>query len=186
MCMNSCSSALFLGIIVVISMAIGPVVQAHETKTDTTVSALLHIVPNDDPYINEPAYLLLEFTDTQKQFLPEQCMCTISISQGDTELYSASISDEAVTKTPHSISFPYTFPKFGIYILTLRGIPQEGEQFQPFTFSYDIVVDEERSFSLHHYKHHIVHGAIVIGALVVLAVVLIQDRLERRKNLNNS
>jgi hypothetical protein len=168
-----------------------PAAEAHETETNGTISALLHIVPNDDPYIKEPSYILVEFTDTTKKFSAEQCTCRVSIKQQGREVYSVLTSDQAVTKTPHSISFAYTFPEFDIYILTVEGKPNPNSNPEAFSLSYDIRVDQERNLfgygSLHdlfgHHWHHLIPVVIIIVAAIV---IIIQDRIKlKRYNAEN-
>jgi hypothetical protein len=171
--------SLFTGILPV------PITFAHETKTQGTISALLHIVPNDDPYIKEPSYMLVEFTDKAKVFSAEQCDCKVSITRQGTELYSAPISDPEFTKTPHSISFAYTFPEMDIYTLTIEG-KSPVNAFDPFIFSFDIRVDEERSGydyrSIHalfgHHWHHLIPAIVVVFAVIV---ILIHDSYKQNR-----
>ena len=45
--------------------------RAHEFKTDGSISALLHINPDDDPIVAEPSEILFLISDTEKRFKAE-------------------------------------------------------------------------------------------------------------------
>jgi hypothetical protein len=159
---------------------------AHESKTDGSITGLLHIVPNDDPYIQEPSYMIVDFTDTTKTFSADTCDCTVSISEQGRELYRASSSDQSFTKTPHSISFAFTFPEFNIYTLTIEGKPGGNETYQPFKLTYDIRVDEIRSSGDHSSLHalfgdHWHHLAPAVIVAIAAVIIFIQDRLKQRR-----
>jgi hypothetical protein len=155
-----------------------PIVSAHETKTSGSLKILLHIVPNDDPFIKEESHVVLEFTDSKNIFNVDQCDCRVSISQGiNTEkkvLFTSDIFTSQFSRTKTTVSFPYVFQEKGIYTLTFQGTPKITNHYEPINVSYDIRVDNEREHA--HMDHttlgmmwhdHAVHLILFAAAIIV-------------------
>ena len=144
----------------------GPVFAlAHELQNDEPMRALLHISPDDDPIIGQPATLLLEFKDTTKKFAVADCNCIATIRQSGQELYSEPLSAQSVPGSRVHAAFAFTFPKKDIYQLEVSGTPRAEHSFEPFTLSYDLRVAREASDRARlgvHLLHFIGAGIIVV------------------------
>jgi hypothetical protein len=115
-------------------MAPSDQVRAHILKTDGTIGAVIHVDPDDDPYVGVPSGLFFELKDTTGKFVQDECECMISIRTGDILIDSFPLSHGDTT---------YTFANKGIYTITLAGKPKQPESFQSFSLTYDIRVARE-------------------------------------------
>lgn len=104
-------------------------VQAHILKTDGTIGAVIHVDPDDDPYIGVPSSLFFEIKDTTGRFKPDLCDCTVTIHRGGELIDSFPLTHVDAT---------YTFPQRGIYTITLAGKPRQPDVFDSFSLTYDI------------------------------------------------
>ncbi|MEP7166382.1 MAG: hypothetical protein ABI758_00205 [Candidatus Woesebacteria bacterium] len=136
---RSFSFAFFFIAVFLLRYSVSPV-QAHMLKTDTTIGAVIHIDPDDDPYVGVPSDIFFELKDTTGRFRPENCNCVVSIKQDDKVLDSFPLSGhDHATDLSHAAA-TYTFPQKGIYTITLDGSPVTGGTFQTFSISYDVRV----------------------------------------------
>lgn len=122
------------------------IVQAHQLSTDGSISALLHVEPNDDPVIGQPTNLLFLITDTKSKFTPENCNCVVSIKDtvDNKKIFSFSISKkESSYKGTFAPVISFTFPHKGIYTIKLDGEATKDLDFQSFNLSYNIRADKD-------------------------------------------
>jgi hypothetical protein len=171
------------------SIAVGTflptIASAHQMKYDGSIGALLHVDPNDDPYVNETTFMHVEFRDKEHYFRADQCLCTITLTEGSRSRFAASTQSPpaALERSQSTLGFEYVFPEKGIYTLTVHGEPQAGALFKPFTLSYDIRVANDRGsfspsllstsdlshFFIHHGHHLIIYSiGFSVGLLLVL------------------
>ena len=115
-------------------------VQAHVLKVDRSIGAVLHIDPDDDPIVGEPAYFFFEFKDKKNVFKPEFCDCTVSIIKDGISVYSQPLFQDNPTADTNNASFAYIFPEKNIYQVKVEGNPNKPKAFQPFSLTFDIRV----------------------------------------------
>lgn len=133
---------IFLSILTV-GLMLPTVASAHVLKTDSSVGAVLHINPEDDPIIGQNASFFFEFKDTQNKFKPEDCECTFSIIQGNKEIHSQPLFQNNSKPSLTNAAAFYTFPEKGVYQIKVIGRPTKTNAFEPFTLTYDIRVARE-------------------------------------------
>src|SRR5258708_4729715 len=103
-----------LYLVCLIFILISPIsVDAHILKTDSTIGAVVHIDPDDDPIISEPAYFYFEFKDTQNKFDLKNCNCKVSIKENEKVIYNTKLESSAGSSTGTSATFNYIFPEKG-------------------------------------------------------------------------
>lgn len=160
-------------------------VSAHQTKSDGTISAILHVNPDDDPIIGEPSRIGIEIKDKTKQFKFEECDCRVYVKTAAGMLFGKSISDkEIVFMGRDTVSFEYIFKSKGIYTIELVGNPTAKASFEKFDFSYDIRVERTpgtqsslKNQFLNHYQHYII---FIFGILSVLFLI-VADKFEKKR-----
>lgn len=116
---------------------------AHVLESNNTVGAVMHITPNDNPVAGEESGFFFEFKDKENKFRPDNCTCTFSILQSGKEIYSQSLFQNTTDPSLTNVSILYTFPKKGTYLVKVTGEPTAVGIFEPFTLSYDIMVEKE-------------------------------------------
>lgn len=165
-------------------------VKAHVLKTDSSIGAVIHISPEDDPIAGEQADFFFEFKDRQGKFTPQGCDCTASIVTGGKEIYSQPLFQNSDNPSLEDATFSYTFPERNIYKVKVSGKPTEGNVFEPFTLEWDIRVERvvsskknnvsQQSGFIDWTSRHIPHltGALVIAGFA--GYIIVKDRMKRR------
>ena len=147
---------------------------AHELKTSGSISALLHINPDDDPVANQPSELLFLITDKDKKFNPENCDCQSTVIENDQTLFSSSLfKGRSSYQGIFAPAIPYTFPHIGIYTIQLSGKPKNSADFQPFAISYTLRVEKDKPTHLKSPIANLVY-IIIAGALAAAAIYIIR------------
>jgi hypothetical protein len=116
-----------------------PSVLAHVLQTDGSIGAVLHLEPEDDPIIGQPAQFFFEFKDKDHKFSPKECECFVFVLQDGKEIYRQPLFDPVTLDT----SFSYTFVQKGVYTIKVVGKPIVAHAFQPFSLTYDRRVTRE-------------------------------------------
>jgi len=115
-------------------------VSAHILKTDGSIGAVLHIDPDDDPIINQPAYFFFEFRDLKNKFNLDSCSCTLNIEKDGQQVFSQSLNAGGNKTTSANLS--YTFNQKGVYQVKVSGSSLDNS-FSSFTLNYDLRVSRE-------------------------------------------
>ncbi len=127
----------------IITLSIPNQAAAHFEKTDRTISAELHVEPNDNPIPGEQAFLYLLFGDSTHRFSLSECDCLLSISESGKQIYNQMVIYKL---DPHpniwGTRIPYVFPSRDTYHLTLTGKPKTLNAFQSFSVSWDFRVEQ--------------------------------------------
>jgi hypothetical protein len=150
---------------------------AHVLKTDGSIGAVLHIDPEDNPSVGEPASFFFEFKDRQGKFLLDKCDCTVAILRDGTTVFSTKLGSSPIVS--------YTFPEQGEYVIEAAGMPRIEGDFQPFTLRYGLQVDKESvaagaisPATSNHTLHYILFG----GAFGVFFLLLFRDKVRTGRN----
>ncbi|MCC7356734.1 MAG: hypothetical protein IT410_03965 [Candidatus Doudnabacteria bacterium] len=154
---------------------------AHTLENVSSIGAVLHINPDDNPVVRQPATLVFSMSDQENLFNAKQCACTLSIKRGEDDLGSLDVSAISLDK----LELVYTFPEVGLYTLTLNGIPKDGAIFEPFNLDFDLQVERTeaavgtdfKTFLLTHGLHIILFG----GAFAVVFAIHLRDLYRKRK-----
>jgi len=154
---------------------------AHTLKTHSTVGALFHVDPNDQPIAGMPATIYIELQDKSNLLTTDNCNCKLVISMLDKEVFAAPIfqpgSASLATKTA------FTFPEAGVYTVSLEGEPTDG--IEPFDLDYEVEVkannnpsngSEPETGHTSHAGHYIIFAA---GGIVLLAYLWFSRKKSR-------
>ncbi len=139
---------------------------AHVLQTDGSIGAVLHVDPEDDPIVGEQSSFFFSIKDKQNKFSFANCSCTVTVKENGTIMSQTTISDQ---------TFLYTFPRKGVYQVTLTG-KSNNKSFQSFSLTYDIrVARETKNQSVNtntttHMPHLFVGGMILLFGIVVLII----------------
>ncbi len=155
-----------------------PVAEAHVLKTDGSIGAVIHINPDDDPVVGEPASFFFDLKDKDSKFSAEKCDCRAMVSMGEMEMFSQGLFASNDHASLNAQSFSYTFPEKGIYTVVVSGKPYLEGDFQPFTLKYDIRVSRESAGATHAmptesssgdvYRYLFIGGVVIVFLLIVL------------------
>lgn len=144
--------AIFAGLLIPVAA------EAHVLKTDGQIGAVLHIDPNDDPIIGQPATFYFDIKDKQQKFSLDKCDCRFVVAQDGKELANQAF-DQTTLPT-------YTFTAAGVYQVVASGQPISGSTFQQFKLAYDLRVSRS--------SREKTHGTVVypIGVVAGLFVIV--------------
>jgi len=127
-----------------VCLALPVAAQAHTLKTDGTVSAILHLGPEDDnPAAGEPTDFLFDLSGPAGHIDPSQCDCRVSVSEHGTALYAGSLHGFPQVEDDDTIfnsGFTVTLPRQDAYSVTLSGTPLVAGDFPTFNLTWDVPV----------------------------------------------
>jgi len=157
---------------------------AHVLKSDGDIGAVVHIDPEDDPIVGQPATFFFDFKDRTNKFSLGACTCTASITNRGQEVFSAPLAGVG-SGSELSPFFQYTFPEKSLYTVVVSGKPNVEGAFQPFTLRYDIRVEREQetapsSATPNHTLHYIIFG----GGFVAFFIALFVGRKKGQKKVS--
>ena len=119
---------------------------AHNIEVSGDVAATFHIEPNHNPKAGKESTAWFALTKKGGEIIPlEECDCALSVRANPHEEESKPLMEPplkplTVEKYQNIPSATIIFPQPGSYELELEGKPQNGADFQPFSFSYTINV----------------------------------------------
>lgn len=149
-----------------------PTTSAHVLKTDGHVGVLLHVDPDDDPFVGQPATLLFSVTDTTKSFQASDCDCQVSIS-----VHGQNLSSQSATVLDDStLDASFDFPAKDVYQVTFSGKPTGQASFQSFQMSYDVRVDRLSKTESKPPKTAVIIASIVGVMVLITTGVLLAHR----------
>jgi hypothetical protein len=154
----------------------------HILETNGSIGAVIHIAPEDDPVAGELSSFFFEFKDKEGKFKPENCDCTVSITQAGREIYSQPLFKNSTNPSLDNVSLTYTFPQKDVYEIKIIGKPISSDSFKPFTLTYTVRIDKESESKLsspetitltNWFSEHLILllGAVIIGILFILAII---------------
>lgn len=155
-------TTIFLGLLV------PAITSAHVLETNNTVGVVIHVDPDDDPIVGQPATFFLDFKDRENKFKLEQCDCKVSITKDSKEVFNLPLTTS---------SFSFIFPGKGAYQIKVIGKPPKEDEdlFKPFTINHDLQITREapakkaNSWLTTHTLHLVAAVGVVIYALFLLA-----------------
>jgi hypothetical protein len=181
---------LFAPLILIAALAaiVPKIASAHVLKTDGSIGAVMHIDPDDDPIVSEPATFFFEIKDKQNKFTPEQCDCSANILRDGKTIFSAALFKDSSNNTINYPTFSYTFPERAVYTVQVVGKPLSDGAFQPFTLNYDVRVSRvpatgaaaPSSAAPNHTIHYIIFGA----GFLIFFLLLFRDRYKNKSGKN--
>lgn len=146
-------------------LGMGGIAAAHALEVDGDIRVLLHIGIVDVPVAGEPDQLNFYVSDLASSFTTDNCLCSFSVEQNSTQLYTA------VLKARNEITEvgDYTFPEIGAYTVRMVGQPKQAGQFQPFKLAFTVRVDSKKAPEP--IKKRRLPIAWIIGGVVLIIVV---------------
>ncbi len=169
---------LFLILFLIISLSIPAKISAHVLKTDGSIGAVLHIDPDDDPIVNQPANFVLEFKDTKNKFHLYNCSCTYSLVKAGQTIVSGSLT--SVSEDDHnSAAFSYTFPEKGVYQLKVSGSPVDNS-FSNFDLDYDLRVSRDSAAPNFNLLTQSWHFLVLVGLLIVFLLIVFSGPIRKK------
>jgi hypothetical protein len=161
---------------------------AHYYETDGSISALMHIHPNDTPAAKEPTDIGFQIIDTAKKFKGYGCDCSVEIFQDGKQVFQTQLNILAADTRLQDKLFTVTFPEKAVYSIRLIGKPKTNQVFQPFTLDYSVRVDrdagEETGITKeeirHSVTHHGYHYFIACLLLMGIGIAYLWDFIEKR------
>lgn len=133
----------FLLLGLVILFAFPTIAMGHTLENESTIGAVLHISPEDDPIAGEISTLFFEITDITDRFQTGLCECTVTIEENGTVISTIPVYPDESAQDQTNATLIYTFPKISVYKVTLSGKPISGDGFDEFSLSYDVRVARE-------------------------------------------
>ncbi len=116
-------------------------VSAHVLEADGSIGAVMHISPDDDPIVGEPATFYFEFKDKQGKFRSESCDCMFKVLKNEQEIFSEKLFQNSTATGLDSALLSYTFPEKNVYQIKLSGSPKNDGDFQAFNLGYVLRVE---------------------------------------------
>jgi hypothetical protein len=93
---------------------------AHELKEDNGISAVLHIVPDDNPKSGEDTLFYFYFSSQQPGFDLGYCKCQVSWQASDARLRSVPVTPEGNSQDNGYATLSFDEP--GVYDVVVRGL----------------------------------------------------------------
>ncbi len=163
-------------LVAVVGLAIGHVATAHELISDKTISAILHIDPNDVPTAGRPSSISYELKDSSGRFRINACDCTVHIRLGGQEIFSQLLAKEQAVNSLETSPVDFTFPRPDHYEVSLIGQPLTTGAFQRFALSHKVLVVPHTaagalsafSFNLYHSLSHYAYAGVFLIMFIIL------------------
>ena len=153
----------FTSLVFLLVITIQPVA-AHVLKTDGTIGAILHILPDDNPRSGVSTTYELAFKDTSNQFSLANCNCNVEILTDGKTIDTQALGTQYALISKNT----YTFPKPNVYTLKVTGKPKEPNTFEPFTLSYNVRVEAGKDSSTESFPL-----TLAIGMALMMCLILI-------------
>jgi hypothetical protein len=164
-------------IIFIVAMAgLAPQALAHVLKNDGPIGVLLHVNPDDDPIVGQPAALLFSVTDSTNRFDPAACNCMVTISEQGKQLFSGSMLRLGSAASIYSLTLPFTFPEKAVYHIVASGHPKNGKSFQNFQVDYDLRVDRGTDAQPASGTPYLTLVIVVIGIFCICTFMIISRK----------
>lgn len=157
--------ALAVMVILAAGMTTARPVSAHTEESDGTLSAVLHIYPDDHLKSKTPTTYRLSFTDSAGQFSLMHCDCTAEFKDNDQVISS----EKLVPINPTTSANGVTFPRAGIYELVVSGQSVQSDSFKPFVLTFSLKADPQDTVE----SSQSVSPLLALGLVAMVALVLL-------------
>jgi hypothetical protein len=179
-----------LGVLIIIaaySLISAPLTSAHTLKSDGSIGAIIHISPEDDPIIGEPAEFFFEIKDKENKFRLENCHCEALILKDEKIIFSTAFMQHTGESNLTNASFKYTFPEKGVYKILLNGMPLQSISFKQFSLTYDIRVTREKESTVNNQnpvqaksQQITTHYIILSAILFIFLLIIFWNKLKKK------
>ncbi len=121
-------------------------IQAHNVEVSEDIACTFHITPNHNPKVGKPSLAWFALTRKGGKSVPfSECDCQLNVYAQPRNAESKPIMNPELKgiDTEQYQEIPgaeITFPKAGVYELEIIGSAKEGQNFQPFKFTYSVTV----------------------------------------------
>ncbi len=123
-----------------------PLIQAHNVEVSGNVACTFHITPNHNPKVGESSQAWFALTRKGGKSIPfSECDCELNVYSQPRNPESQPIMNPTLEgiDTEQYQDIPganIVFPKAGVYDLEIIGKAKDGNSFQPFKFTYSVIV----------------------------------------------
>jgi hypothetical protein len=166
-----------LSILIVIFLFVATPTSAHILKTNGNIGVLLHLTPDDDPFVGEAASFYFEIKERENRFKTSDCICKVRILKGESEIFSSDLYLASSENNINSSLFSYTFKEKAIYTVIVTGQPAVENAFQPFQVEYDLRISRDRQNS------DFSNSNLIVLAMIVFAIIVAATVYFRGHNL---
>lgn len=153
-------------------------VAAHVLKTDGTIGAILHILPDDNPKSGVSTSYELAFKDTENQFSLANCNCNVAILSDGKTIDTKALGTQYALISKNT----YTFPKPNVYTLKVTGQPKEPNTYESFTLSYNVRVEAGKDSSTESFPLTLAIGMALMIGLILLGGYATGHNIEQSNN----
>lgn len=149
---------------------------AHSIEKDDVITTLIHIEPNDTPFVGVPATFHILITDKTNKFNFANCLCTIEILQNGKNILTLKLQNTPVGI--YDTSFSTTFSNEGSYIVAITGRPQALSSFQSFHVSYSFDVTSQSTARTSDFIFMAIFFGIFIGGAISIGIFVYKSMPE--------
>ena len=110
---------------------------AHFPATSGNIESEMHMEPDDSIIAGRSETIYFILSDTSGRFKMANCVCDLTISQGDQAVYHASVLPAKLPSVYSSAGIPFNFSG-GNYHFNLAAQPKIKEQFNPFQLNWSL------------------------------------------------
>ena len=173
---------------VVILFAFTLPASAHFPQADGAITVILHVNPNDDPIIGQPATLLFDVSDDDNRFQAANCDCDIIVSENGKQLVNDSPQQVDKSHSIFDFQVPFVFPQPAIYHIVMTGAPKNPGSFQKFSLAWDFRADRQgpnaavAQTGANNLKFTPVEYIAIGGSLLIGAIGAVTGYLDERKS----
>lgn len=118
-------------------VGLAPTASAHVSESNNGVSAILHILPDDNPVADKSTYMQFSFGDAGSTFQVRHCDCQLVINDGRHDIKQLAM-EPLDPNSPTSL-VAVRFPQAGIYTAKVSGY-NDASHSRTFRLSYVIRV----------------------------------------------
>lgn len=128
---------------------------AHEIVTEGSVTAVLHIDPDDQPVVGERASLSVSFGSPEASFPLSEYALSLTLTKAGNVIATKTDIDADVTLTESELTFPFTFTEAGSYVLQINATQQQKTDHALGSAHFDIpfTVGESGEETTGHHHH---------------------------------
>ena len=162
------------------------IAQAHFLASAGSIGAVLHIDPDDNPIVNQPATFYFDIKDKKNIFQPANCNCSGTIKENGQSISSQPLT----TLSSTTASFVFSFPQKDVYQVILSGQPNTTSQFDPFTITWNVRVARLQSTSSTNslsvfLSGHIFHFLLIFPATAYVLYIAMKDKRNQKHTPHN-